>query len=362
METSSHQLKEKVLRKQIRQYAWWIGGSGRRFNRLVSPLGWRGSRAILQWAGRPSGALAWPLGLGLLPLNAENNNRDLWANEARLLIPNLLRTFENEHQLHIDRGGILYAALRLHELGIKSPRFLDRVTAVIEPLLIRSGAQEGKLSYMEGREEVLVDTLGMICPALARLSRLNRKTCYEDLAFAQMQAFHNHGTDSETGWTWHAFHRKTGEPLGPAGWGRGVAWYFLALVDTALEIESGGRRDILMHRAMELMEKLISVQRADGHWPCLLTNNSSHPDSSVTAMVAYSLTRLAANTASNSTLIPYKNMSAALAALDSSTDASGRILLGSGEARGIGDYSTSFGSHLWSQGPGVAAQLCAGMQ
>ncbi|MDZ4397927.1 glycoside hydrolase family 88 protein [Hydrogenophaga sp.] len=359
MQAHNYQLRKEALQEELHRYAWWISRKGQLFSKIAAPLGWKRSRIVRQWAGRPEGALAWPLGLGLLPLNTLSCDHDFWKHEAHHLLSNVLIQLESEPQLHVDRGGILYAALRLHELGILSPNYLDRISSMVNKLTDRSGVKDGKIAYTEGRDEVLVDTLGMICPALARLSRLTNESSYEDIAFRQIQAFHQNATDSETGWVWHAFNRKTGEPLGLPGWGRGVAWHFLALVDTTLEIKAENRHSLLLQQATELKQKLSRIQRTDGHWPCVLTDKNSHPDTSVTAMVAYGLARLSTIETSTSEKDTNKCLRAALAALDNTTDTNGRILMGSGEAYGIGDYSTNFGAHLWNQGPAVAAEICA---
>lgn len=358
MKSSNQQLREIALQRQLRKYAWWLSNNGRIFTKTANSLGWRGSRVALRWAGRPAGALAWPMGLGLLTLNAANSSRTFWLNETQRFLPSILDLLEEETQLHIDRGGILYAALGIHDRERSATNYLERVTSLVDPLLHRTGAQDGKVSYTEGRDEILVDTLGMICPVLARLTRISRKDCYEDLAFAQLEAFRNSAIDKKTGWIRHAFHRKTGELLGPAGWGRGVAWYFLALVDTALEMAPGHRREILIQLATELKNKLAITQRSDGHWPVMLTDINSHLDSSVTGMVAYSLARLADSDLSRPRDMPCSILRKALAALDSSTDKYGRINFASGEAHGIGDYNSKFGPYIWSQGPGTAAELC----
>ncbi|HQN47039.1 MAG TPA: hypothetical protein PK034_08265, partial [Rugosibacter sp.] len=50
-------------------------------------------------------------------------------------------------------------------------------------------------------------------------------------------------------------------------------------------------------------------------------------------------------------------LSQARSAIESVTDDKGRVGQCSGEAAGMGDYSTTFGSFLWAQAPAVAVDL-----
>ncbi len=112
-------------------------------------------------------------------------------------------------------------------------------------------------------------------------------------------------------------------------------------------------------RGEHLLAKLAAGQRDDGHWPWRLDLPSAPPDSSVTALIAYALARWRQANFTQAACQP-QMLARARSAIESVTDAQGRIGQCSGEAAGMGDYSTIFGPFMWAQAPAVAADLIGG--
>lgn len=341
------------------RYCWWLGARSESTHKVLSLAGSKLSLIGYRLLGRPTGALAWPLGLAFLLANAD---KELSGEE----MPWIEHCFSglvdmSGHSLltgaHIDRCGLGYAALRLHELGGDN-RYLNYALEMGTAVLAIPRAFNNLIPYTPGRQEILVDTLAFICPFLARLSRMTDRREFAQVALNQLDATWNYGLSSTNGWIYHGFDSRNMRPLGFAGWGRGEGWLLMAVVDTLLELPDGKDRDLWIKRGQDLIIRLEGCQKKDGHWPWRLDSQEEVSDSSVTSLVAYSLARWQQGHVKDRP--SFANMLARCrSAIDDASDNSGHVLQCSGEATGIGRYSTRFGNYLWAQAPAVATdRIC----
>ncbi len=355
-QTTSSTARRAWLISAAQRYAWWLGNRSHGVRSALKLSGWRLSRLGYRLLGRPSGALTWPLGLAFLCLNA---SRDTAKKECAWVEECFQGLIDSQGQstladVAIDRGGLGYAALRLFELT-QNPRYLTYAKAQGEAFACLPGAQRGCIPYTTGKNWVLVDTAAFICPFLARLSRLTAEPNYADIALRQLDALWQHG-QAGNGWVFHAFDATTLETSGIAGWGRGVGWLLIGMVDTVCELPEGEDKTRWLARGQQLLEKLALCQREDGHWPWRLDSPTAPSDSSVTALIAYALARWRQANFDEAVFQP-RMLARARSAIELVTDNKGRVGQCSGEAVGIGDYSTAFGSFMWAQAPAVAVDL-----
>lgn len=346
------EMRLSALISDLQQYAYWIGPRSRWLMSATELMGWRLSRVVRRRLGRPDGALSWPVGLGLLCLNSQAS--PLRSVELSIL-NQALEGFERQTAIHVDWGGVLYAALGVYE-SRGDVEAIDRVERIVRPLVNRLGAAEGEISYAANRDEILIDTIGMICPMLARLGRITGRDRYREIALMQLERFLDRSIDAETGWPWHGYRRVSGERLGLPGWGRGLGWLVLGMVDTTLEVSNTSESEKWFDITRSWILRLYECQTADGNWPWLLTDINSRCDTSVTAMLGYSACRFHSHELGRSDAAKLM-FERAFLAIESMTDARGRVQGSSGEALGWGEYSRKFCNNLWVQGPAVALQL-----
>ncbi len=346
------EMRSSVLVGDLQRYAYWIGPRSNWVMGATGFLGWRLSRAVQKKLGRPVGALSWPVGLGLLCLNSRASP---FKSVEMSILNQALDGFERQSAIHVDWCGVLYGALGVYE-GLSHAQGVERVDRLVLPLMNRPGAADGEISYAANRDEILIDTIGMICPMLARLGRLTGNDRYREMALLQLERFLDLGIDEETGWPWHGYRRGSGERLGLPGWGRGLGWLVLGMVDTILELSEKNDCSKWFEITNRWIERMYEFQMADGNWPWLLTERNARYDTSVTAMLGYAACRFYGhNFGRNDTArLMYER---AFAAIDEMTDPLGRVQSASGEALGWGDYSQQFGNNLWVQGPAVALQV-----
>lgn len=353
--------RRKALITSARRYAWWLGNRSASTRKLLSLSGWKLSHLGYWLLGCPDGALAWPLGLSFLCANAD---RPLLLHDVHWMTQCFSGLVDDAGRAlltgtHVDRCGIGYAALRLYELE-GDTRYLRFAAEMGDAVAALPRAASELIPYTAGRAEILVDTLAFVCPFFARLARITGRPDFAHTALYQLEEMYLHGFASTGGWVYHGFDSDSMQALGLAGWGRGTAWLLMAIVDTLHELPAGKDRARWEQRGLALLSQLADCQKADGHWPWRLDLPEAASDSSITALLAYSLARWQQGGLPCKPAFP-PMLQRCRIAIDAATDHSGRVSQCSGEAAGIGLYSSHFGRYLWTQAPAVAAdQICTG--
>jgi unsaturated rhamnogalacturonyl hydrolase len=138
------------------------------------------------------------------------------------------------------------------------------------------------------------------------------------------------------------------------GWGRGVGWYALGLVDTlaALPLASA-HRPRLIESATNLRQSVLRFQRPDGGWGALLTVSGSEYDSSATALLGYFLLRTSSlGLAPVATPVP--SVQRAIASLRARTRANGQVDFSQGSCIGLDRMSQRYAPTPYTQGMAIA--------
>lgn len=214
----------------------------------------------------------------------------------------------------------------------------------------------GGLPYRADNPEVtLVDYLGMICPFLSRYSRIFNSEEASNLSKALLNDFLLNGMDDKTGLPYHGFRSGTNEKLGIIGWGRGVGWLLIGMVDTLAFLERSSKDFCsLLNRFRLLLNSTIKYQDENGYFKWVLNANYSHKDTSATAMIGYSIKRAMDLDLLNTEYAHYAEKS--LHALFRSTK-NGLVFDSSAECQGPGMYPQRYEWNLWGQGFGTAFTL-----
>lgn len=136
-----------------------------------------------------------------------------------------------------------------------------------------------------------LDDTYMSVPFLARMGALTGNTAYFDFAITQIENFNRYLYDSSTGLYFHAFY--TEEAMhGVARWGRANGW--IALAQAALLDylpENHPKRAALIRLLQRDIAGFARYQDSSGLWHQLLDKPDSYPESSVTAMMVYTVAK-----------------------------------------------------------------------
>jgi unsaturated rhamnogalacturonyl hydrolase len=214
----------------------------------------------------------------------------------------------------------------------------------------------GALPYRTNNPEVvLVDYLGMICPFLARYGKTFKSETSLDLSSFLLEDFLSNGMDRSSGLPYHGYRCDTGEKLGIIGWGRGVGWLLIGLVDTLAYLDQSSEKFLsLKDKFSTLIDASIVLQNKDGYYNWMLSATEGQIDTSATAMIGYSIKRaIDLGFLDNEYLGHAENAYQAL--LESTRD--GLIYDSSAECHGLGMYPQRYEWNAWGQGFGTAFAL-----
>lgn len=216
-------------------------------------------------------------------------------------------------------------------------------------------ASNGSLLYVSHRQDILVDTIGMVCPFLASYSR--HFSCSEALELVRkhVSQFIECNTDPETHLPYHAYQFPKPTRLGMQGWGRGTGWYLLGLVDICAELDLSEIefRQLIVTEIQHVVEVLVCCQRGSGHWGTQVLVESSPDDSSATAFICYAIARSLKIGILGSAIFPV--LLNAIKALMDRTNGKGQVAGSSAEALGVGSLGITYGQHPWCDALTAAA-------
>jgi unsaturated rhamnogalacturonyl hydrolase len=138
-------------------------------------------------------------------------------------------------------------------------------------------------------------------------------------------------------------------PVGLFGWGRGLGWYAIGLIDSwnALPEHHSAKKQ-LQENVIQFAKMAMRFQQKNGGWHWLITNTSSRFDSSTAATLAWFLT----NAASLPNLQDEASASVenAFQFLQKVTRRNGAVDFSQGDTKGIGIHSQEFDILPFTQG------------
>ena len=252
----------------------------------------------------------------------------------------------------VDCGLLSYAVLRFSDINTVNLAVEDSVRIIEQNIGI-----DGMIAYSSqpNADERFVDTLGFVCPFLVVYSKKYSKPHYADLAIRQLKIFSEHAIEPSSLLPNHAYSAKTKLPLGVYGWGRGVGWYVIGLLDSYLEYpyRESPDRLWLLNQIEKIAISYSVFQKKDGSFGHIFQMESGY-DSSATAVMAYFYAQCGRLFQSKKYL---EISTLCLSKLMSVTRRNGAIDYCQGDTKEIGIFSQSFDLMPFAQGFATRAIL-----
>ncbi|MFZ4106189.1 glycoside hydrolase family 88 protein [Flavobacterium sp.] len=217
-------------------------------------------------------------------------------------------------------------------------------------LILDLVGSDGTVAYRKHTTDYrFVDTIGFICPFLVLYGVKFHKPEAIDLAIKQISTFNEFGMLDNYFIPCHTYHIKTKLPVGLFGWGRGLGWYAIGLIDAwSILPEVNPNKKKLEKSVVSFAQMAIIFQNINGAWSWIVNDKSSRMDSSTTATLAWFFTKAASIQSISSDCISAKEK--ALEYLKSVTRRDGAIDFSQGDTKGIGIYSQEFNMLPFTQG------------
>lgn len=231
------------------------------------------------------------------------------------------------------------------DLGKNKPDFDS-----LYQLILSLKGEDGTIAYKKHSKHFrYVDTIGFICPFLVEYGvKFNNEEAI-NLAVLQITEFNKYALLNETFIPCHTYNLETQLPVGLFGWGRGLGWYAIGLIDAWKALPDNHlAKNQLENNVIQFAKMAIQFQQKNGGWHWLITNKSSQFDSSTAATLAWFLANASAiNSISSESKVAKES---ALQYLQKVTRRNGAIDFSQGDTKGIGIHSQRFDILPFTQG------------
>lgn len=217
-------------------------------------------------------------------------------------------------------------------------------------MILSLKGEDGTVAYKNHIKDFrFIDTIGFICPFLVTYGSKFEIPDAIDLAITQINEYQKWGMMPKRNIPCHTYHLGTKIPTGLFGWGRGIGWWVIGLIDSWSALpENHKSKSELKALIIKTAESVLPFQNKNGSFSWLLFDSKSRSDSSATATLAWFFTLAAelpelelACTSAKDKCLKY---------LQSVTRRDGTIDFSQGDTKGIGIYSVNFDRLPFTQG------------
>ncbi len=156
----------------------------------------------------------------------------------------------------------------------------------------------GSIVYNQnaGNDFVFSDGAGETALFLCRFGAMTKSSAAFMLGITQLNEFYNNGFDKKSGLPYHAFSGEKKDKLGLLGWGRACGWLLMGYSGCILnagslmeEQEVKNAMENIRKQYQKLCKTILEYQRPDGGFSWHIPAIEGAPDTSATAMIAYSI-------------------------------------------------------------------------
>lgn len=302
----------------------------------------------------------WPN--GILATSLEWSHRLSGSNEEIQQLINYYGSWYSQGMTlyYLDNTLNGYSLIYLYQVT-KDERYFAMIERMIEYLFSHTELSNGSLPYREtNNNNVLIDSIGMICPFLTRYGSLTGNNKSMDLAIKQINNFMSYGLDKDTNLPYHGFDHSTGQKLGIIGWGRGLGWLLIGVIDSIEYLpKNHPEYDEICILTKKMVEVVVNYQKSNGAFSWQITAHDGLDDSSATSMICYAIRRGVMLKILPESYLKYTSL--AISSLYNSTN-NGIVQNCSAECGGLGIYPQRYANYPWGQGPTTSLVSIAMME
>lgn len=280
----------------------------------------------------------------------------LSKNEDKRLIHEILRfmqtNFNEQGQWrqmpqHVDVGILAYGIMNLGVIEVD--RYKPALDEVWRLILAHVGS-DGTVEYRKHMSNYrYVDTIGFICPFLIKYGlQYQREECIS-LAVEQIRRFEQNGMLEKHYIPGHAYNIHSGIPVGLYGWGRGLGWYAIGLIDSWNELpDTHASKRLLEDLVRKFARTVLTYQNLSGSWNWSVNRTESRSDSSTVATLGWFLQQASQLPDLKEECMDGEQRASAY--LMKMTRRKGAIDFSQGDTKDLGVYSTHFNVLPFTQG------------
>lgn len=247
----------------------------------------------------------------------------------------------------IDGVILAYAIINLKD--IDHHKFKPAFDCIWELVLGLKGT-DGTVAYKAYSANYrFVDTIGFICPFLISYGVTFQNEEAIKLSIKQITQFNEFGMLADKFIPCHAYQINTATPVGLFGWGRGLGWYAIGLIDAWNALPQEHRdKELLTRSVMAFAKMAVSFQNDNGSWNWIVSVKEANADSSTTATLAWFFKNAAKIPEIKSLAVEASDK--ALSYLQTVTRRNGAVDFSQGDTKAIGVHSQEFDILPFAQG------------
>ena len=250
-----------------------------------------------------------------------------------------------EKPQYIDCAILSYAVMKCDTTDKYKPS-LDYTYELIKELVGEDNTVKYRKSMPNYR---YVDTVGFISPFLVKYGLKYNDEKAIELGIKQITEYYKYGFDSENNIPFHAYDVNNKYKLGLCGWGRGLGWFAIGLIDAWRELPNNNKyKNILEEIVIKYANTILKVQLDNGGFGWTVTRKETRIDSSTTATLGYFL--VCASEIEEITESCLEGYNKAIKYLMSVTKKNGEVDFSQGDTKDIGVYSGEFNILPFTQG------------
>ena len=217
-------------------------------------------------------------------------------------------------------------------------------------MILSLKGEDGTVAYKpHNRNYRFVDTIGFICPFLVSYGlRFNIPEAIE-LAIKQIKEYQNYGMMPQENIPCHTYELQSKTPAGLFGWGRGLGWFVIGLIDTWNALpENHPKKKDLEEIIIKTAKSAFKFQRENGGFSWLVFVKEARIDSSTVATLSwfFTLASQIPEIAEDCKFAKEKG----LEYLKKVTRRNGAVDFSQGDTKAIGVYSQNFEILPFTQG------------
>lgn len=245
-----------------------------------------------------------------------------------------------------------YTLLYLYQLT-EDEKYDLAIKKIIHQIYQYPCDSQGSISlYRERPGDITIDSIGLLCPFLCRYGVVYNDQNAIELAARHIENYMEYGIDQSTLLPYHGYHANHKKKYGIIGWGRGVGWLLIGMVDSLAYMNKTETYYKHISRSFRMIiEEVVKYQKPCGNYPWQLSATEGPVDTSATAMISYALKRGVMLRILDPSFLSYSELG--LLALLGSVE-HGEVMNASAESTGFGIYPQRYGNYPWAQGPGTA--------
>lgn len=252
-----------------------------------------------------------------------------------------------ENPKEIDGVILTYAIINIKSIDhVKIKPSYD----YIYNLILSLKGNDGTIAYKNYSTNYrYVDTIGFICPFLINYGVKFQVEEAVTLGIKQITEFNKYAMLNDTFIPCHTYLVDSKIPVGLFGWGRGLGWYAIGLIDswTALP-DTHQDKNKLTESVIAFAKMAIQFQNKNGSWNWIVSVKEARSDSSTTATLAWFFANASQIESIEEICLDAK--SKALQYLMSVTKRDGAVDFSQGDTKAIGVHSQDFAILPFTQG------------